>query len=71
MADKTIHLKDSNGIYYKAVQHSNGSYDVRQKNGLGFLHTDEGSIAKVGSFQDAIDLVKSHSDKEIREIKDA
>jgi hypothetical protein len=71
MSDKTIHTKDSNGIYFKAVQRSNGSYGVRKKNGLGFLHTDEGSIGKVNSFEDAIDLVVSYTDKEIREIKDA
>ena len=71
MSDKTIHTKDSNGIYFKAVRHSNGSYDVRKKNGLGFLHTDEGSIGKVGSLSDAMDLVRSYTGKEIREVKDA
>ena len=70
MASKTIHTKDSNGVYFKAVQLSNGKYEVRKKNGLGFLHTDEGSIGKVASLEDAIDLTRSYSGKEIREIKD-
>ena len=71
MSSKTIHLKNSNGIYYKAVQKSNGSYDVRKKNGLGFLHTDEGSIGQVSSLSDAIDLVTAYSGKVFREMKDA
>ena len=71
MADKTIHLKNSNGIYFKVIQKSNGGYEVRKKNGLGLLHTDEGSIGRVSSLPDAIDLVRAYSGKDIREIKDA
>ena len=71
MLKKTIHTKNSNGIYYKVIELSNGKYDVRRKNGLAFLHTDEGSIGKVGSLSEAISLVRSVSGKNIREIKDA
>lgn len=65
--DRQVVVKGGGRNLYRVTEYDGTyhAYHVR----VGFLGNNDHSIGKTHSFTDALDLIRSHSGKEIEEIK--
>jgi len=66
-SDKKVVVQGSGKNLYKVSEY-NGWFHAYQID-VGFFSNSNNSIGKTRSFKDAIDLIKSHSGKEIESIE--